>query len=127
MNPYIGYVRVKYYNYCRKNSSCLKNIREIIKIKRYKLLQEKRENIIKIARKHGAFNILIFGSVARGEDSNDSNIDFLVEMEQGRNLLDRIGLIQDLEDYLGCKVDVATINSLRDCFRERIMKEVIPL
>ncbi len=48
-------------------------------------------------------------------------------MEHGRNLLDRIGLIQDLEDYLGCKVDVATINSLRDCFRERIMKEVIPL
>ena len=58
-------------------------------MKRYQLLQEKRENIIKIARKHGAFNILIFGSVARGEDSNDSDIDFLVEMEQGRNLLDR--------------------------------------
>jgi predicted nucleotidyltransferase len=82
-------------------------------MKRYQLLQEKRENIIKIARKHGAFNILIFGSVARGEDSNDSDIDFLVEMEHGRNLLDRIGLIQDLEDYLGCKVDVATINSLK--------------
>ena len=63
-------------------------------MKRYKLLQEKRENIIKIARKHGAFNILIFGSVARGEDSNDSDIDFLVEMEQGRNLLDRIERIE---------------------------------
>ncbi|CCI34100.1 hypothetical protein MTo_00044 [Microcystis aeruginosa NIES-1211] len=48
-------------------------------------------------------------------------------MEQGRNSLDRIGLIQDLEDYLGCKVDVDAINILRDYFRERIMKEVIPL
>ena len=48
-------------------------------------------------------------------------------MEEGRNLLDRIGLMQDLEDYLDCKVDVATVKSLRDCFRERIMKEVIPL
>ena len=53
-------------------------IREIIKIKRYKLLQEKRENIIKNAQKHGAFNILKFGLVAREEDSNDSDIDFLI-------------------------------------------------
>lgn len=97
------------------------------KMKRYQLLQDKRENILKIAKKHGAFNILIFGSVARGEDNNNSDIDFLVEMEEGRNLLDRIGLMQDLEDYLDCKVDVATVKSLRDCFRERIMKEVIPL
>ncbi len=48
-------------------------------------------------------------------------------MESGRNLLDRIGLIQDLEDYLGCKVDVATVKSLRDYFREKIIKEAIPL
>ncbi|MEA5534923.1 nucleotidyltransferase family protein [Crocosphaera sp. XPORK-15E] len=90
-------------------------------------IQEKRENILKIAAQHGAFNIHIFGSVARGEETQDSDIDFLVEMESGRNLLDRIGLIQDLEDYLGCKVDVATVKSLRDYFREKILKEAIPL
>ncbi len=73
----------------------------------------------------GSVRLLAIASMfIRGKSSD---IDFLVEMEQGRNLLDRIGLIQDLEDYLGCKVDVATINSLRDCFRERIMEEVIPL
>ncbi|MGK7940130.1 MAG: nucleotidyltransferase family protein [Crocosphaera sp.] len=88
-------------------------------------LQEKRESILKIAAQHGAFNIHIFGSVARGEETQDSDIDFLVEMESRRNLLDRIELIQDLEDYLGCKVDVVTFKSLRDYFREKIIKEAI--
>lgn len=96
-------------------------------MKRYQLLQENKEDILRIAKKHGAFNVLVFGSVARGEENSESDVDFLVEMEAERNLLDRIGLIQDLEDYLGCKVDVATVRSLRDCFRERIMKEAIPL
>ena len=91
------------------------------------LLQEKRDNILKIASQHGAFNIHIFGSVARGEETEDSDIDFLVEMEVGRNLLDRIGLIQDLEDYLGYKVDVATVKSLRKHFKEKILKEAVPL
>ncbi|MDJ0660399.1 MAG: nucleotidyltransferase family protein [Crocosphaera sp.] len=87
----------------------------------------KRENILKIAAQHGAFNIHIFGSVARGEETPDSDIDFLVKMESERNLLDRIGLIQDLENYLGYKVDVATFKSLRDYFRDKILKEAIPV
>lgn len=92
-----------------------------------KLIREKRENVLDITAKYGAFNVRIFGSVARGEDTDESDIDFLVEMESGKSLLDRIALIQDLEDYLGCKVDVATVKSLREYFRERILKEAIPL
>jgi hypothetical protein len=92
-----------------------------------KLLKEKREEILSIATKYGAFNVQIFGSVARGEDTADSDVDFLVELEPGRNLLDRIALMQDLEDLLGRKVDVATVKGLREYFRDRILNEAVPL
>ncbi|NES03633.1 MAG: DNA polymerase subunit beta [Okeania sp. SIO2F4] len=65
------------------------------------ILQQKREEILNLAAQHGASNIRIFGSVARDEEREDSDIDFLVDMESDRSLLDRIGLIQDLEDLLG--------------------------
>ncbi|MGL4503710.1 MAG: nucleotidyltransferase family protein [Planktothrix sp.] len=91
------------------------------------LLQENREEILKIATKHGAYNLRIFGSVAREEERQDSDVDFLVDMESDRNLLDRIGLMQDLEDLLGRKVDVATVKVLRDFCREGILKDAVPL
>ncbi|MCT7966061.1 nucleotidyltransferase family protein [Laspinema sp. D1] len=91
------------------------------------LLQENREEILKMATKHGAYNLRIFGSVARGEERQDSDVDFLVDMENDRNLLNRIGLMQDLEDLLGRKVDVATVKVLRDFCREGILKEAVPL
>ncbi len=91
------------------------------------LLQEKREEILSLASKHGAFNVRIFGSVVRGEDRADSDVDFLVELEADRSLLDRVALIQDLEDLLGRKVDVATVKGLRDVWRDRILKEALPL
>jgi len=91
------------------------------------LLQEKREEILNIANQHGAYNLRIFGSVARGEEGQDSDVDFLVDMESDRNLLDRIGLMQDLEDLLGRKVDVATVKVLRDFCRESILKDAVPL
>ncbi|MEW5858035.1 MAG: nucleotidyltransferase family protein [Cyanobacteriota bacterium] len=91
------------------------------------LLKEKREEILSIATKYGAFNVRIFGSVARGEDTADSDVDFLVELEPGRNLLDRIALMQDLEDLLERKVDVATVKGLREYFRDRILREAVPL
>ncbi len=90
-------------------------------------LQHKREEILQLAAQHGAYNIRIFGSVARGEDREDSDIDFLVDMDSDRNLLDRIALMQDLEDLLGRKVDVATVKGLREYFRERILNQAIPL
>jgi uncharacterized protein len=91
------------------------------------LLREKREEILKITAKHGAYNVRIFGSVARGEAREDSDVDFLVEIEPGRNLLDRIALIQDLETLLGRKVDVAKHNNLHECIREKVLKEAVPL
>ena len=91
------------------------------------MLQQKREEILHLAAQYGASNIRIFGSVARNEEREDSDIDFLVDMESDRSLLDRIGLIQDLEDLLGRKVDVATVKGLRESFRERILSQAIPL
>ena len=91
------------------------------------LLKEKREEILSIATKYGAFNVRIFGSVARGDETADSDVDFLVELEPGRNLLDRIALMQDLEDLLEREVDVATVKGLREYFRDRILNEAVPL
>lgn len=90
-------------------------------------LQQKREEILSLAAQHGASNVRIFGSVARDEEQEDSDIDFLVDMASDRSLLDRIGLIQDLEYLLERKVDVATVPGLRDYFRERIVSQAIPL
>ncbi|MFB2881027.1 nucleotidyltransferase family protein [Floridanema aerugineum] len=91
------------------------------------LLKQKREEILSLAAQHGASNVRIFGSVARGVAKPDSDVDFLVEMETGRSLLDRVALIQDLEDLLGKKVDVANVKGLRDVWRERILNEAVPL
>lgn len=91
------------------------------------MLVEKREDILRIAIQHGATNIRVFGSVARGEAKPDSDVDFLVELESSRSLLDRIALIQDLEDLLGTKVDVATDKGLGERVRDRILREALPL
>ena len=91
------------------------------------LLKDKREEILRIAAKHGASNVRLFGSVARGEATANSDVDFLVELEPGRSLLDHVALIQDLEDLLGRKVDVATVRGLRDRIRDRILNEAVPL
>lgn len=92
-----------------------------------KLLQVKREEILKIAAKYGASNVRIFGSVARGESTANSDVDFLMDIQAGRSLLNRIALIQDLEDLLGRKVDVAKPEILHECIREQVLKEAIPL
>lgn len=91
------------------------------------LLQSKREEILRVAAKHGAHNVRIFGSVARGEANETSDVDFLVKMEAGRSLLDHAGLILDLEELLERPVDVASERGLRTKVRKRVMKEVVPL
>jgi uncharacterized protein len=91
------------------------------------LLAEKREEILAIAAKHGAYNVRVFGSVARGEARSDSDVDFLVEIEQGRNLFDRVALIQDLQDLLRRKVDVAKPENLHQLIRDRVLQEAISL
>ncbi len=91
------------------------------------LLQAKREEILRIAAKYGASNVRIFGSVARGEADEQSDIDLLVNLEPGRSLLDLCGLLIDLEELLGCKVDVVTEKGLRDRIRERVLKEAVAI
>ena len=90
-------------------------------------MQSKREEILRIAAKYGAYNVRIFGSVARGEADSESDIDFLMNMEPGRSLFDLGGLLSDLEDLLGCSVDLVTEDGLRDRIRDRVLKEAIAL
>lgn len=91
------------------------------------LLEEKREDILRIAAKRGAYNVRVFGSVARGQDDSKSDIDLLVDLEPGRSLFDLGGLLMDLQELLDHKVDVVTERGLRERIRERVLKEAIPL
>ena len=90
-------------------------------------LHKKRKEILHIAERHGAHNIRVFGSVARGEDQPESDVDLLVDMASGRSLLDLVGLGQDLEELLDRKVDVVTDASLHPALCERIRREARPL
>jgi uncharacterized protein len=91
------------------------------------ILCGKREEVLATARIHGAHHVRVFGSVARGDAGPESDIDFLVEMEPGRSLLDLGGLVSDLRELLGRRVDVVTENSLHWLLRRRILKEARPL
>jgi len=86
-----------------------------------------REEILRIASRHGALNVRIFGSVARGEAGPESDVDFLVTLEKGRSLLDHAALLLDLEQALGCKVDVVTERGLKERIRERVLAEALSL
>ena len=91
------------------------------------VLTRKRDEIAKIAAIHGARNIRVFGSVARGEADEKSDIDFLVEMEPGRSLLDLGGLLMDLQEVLGRDVDVVTERGLNPRIRDRVLREAVLL
>jgi len=91
------------------------------------LLINKCEEILQIAARHGAQNVRIFGSAARGEARPDSDIDFLVTLEIGRSLLDLARLLHELEALLGCNVDVVTEAGLRPRIRPQVLKEARPL
>ena len=91
------------------------------------LLKFKRIEILRLAEAHGAHNVRVFGSVASGESRPDSDIDFLVEMDNGRSLLDLIGLSQDLETLLQRKVDVLTDQGMSPYLEQRIHAEAVPL
>lgn len=91
------------------------------------LLRSKRTRILGIAARHGARKVRVFGSVARGEARRGSDIDFLVEMDEDRSLLDHAALIVDLERLLKRPVDVASARGLRPLVRKQILKDAIPL
>ncbi len=91
------------------------------------LVQARREDILRTASAHGAYNVRVFGSVARGDADEQSDLDLLVDMEAGRSLFDLGGLLVDLEELLGCSVDVVTEKGLRDRIRGRVLQEAVPL
>lgn len=92
------------------------------------LLQEQRTQILAIAQKHGAYNVRVFGSVARGEATEESDIDFLVDYD-----LEKItpwfpgGLLIDLEQLLNRKVDIATVDMLKESIRDHVCREAVVL
>jgi len=90
-------------------------------------LRSRRAEILGVAGRHGAQNIRIFGSAARGDAHPGSDVDLLVELQPGRSLFDLGGLATDLESLLGCHVDVVTEKGLRERIRERVLREAVPL
>ena len=91
------------------------------------IIGSQRQEILALAAKYGAFNIRIFGSVARGQADDKSDVDFLVDMEPGRSLFDMGGLLYDLQQLLGRNIDVVTTAGLRARIKERVIKEAVPL
>jgi predicted nucleotidyltransferase len=91
------------------------------------LIESKRNEILALAARHGARNVRVFGSVARGEAGPESDIDLLVTLEPSRTLLDQIALWQDLEDLLGRKVDLVTESALHRLIRDQVLEEAVPL
>ncbi len=91
------------------------------------LVQEKRKEILELAAKHGACNVRIFGSVARGEATPESDIDFLIDLGDKLSPWFPVGLIDDLENLLGRKVDVVTEKSIHHFIRDRVLNEAKPL
>lgn len=90
-------------------------------------LDKVREEILSIARAHGAVTVRVFGSAARSEANVGSDLDLLVEMEPGSSLLDIVAIKQDIEDLLGIPVDVVTEGAVSPYIRDRILKEAVPL
>lgn len=90
-------------------------------------LQEKRDEILAIAAKHGALNVRVFGSVVRGEATPESDVDFLIDLGEKRSPWFPTGLIRDLESLLGRKVDVVTERSVHYFIRDQILREAKPL
>ena len=91
------------------------------------LLRNKRNDILEIVAAHGGHDVRVFGSWARAETRPDSDIDLLVRLAPGRSLLDIVAIKQDLEDLLGCPVDVVTEAGISPYIRERVLSEAVAL
>ena len=91
------------------------------------LVKNQRDVILNIAAKHGASNVRLFGSVARGEETDASDLDLLVEMQKGRSLLDLIGFNDELEEVLKIKVDVLTDGGISPDMIESVYADAVPI
>ena len=91
------------------------------------ILTQKRLDILRLAGQHGVSNVRVFGSAARGDAGPSSDVDLLVRMDTGRSFLDLVGFGQDVEDLLGCRVDVVAEGGLSPYLADRIYAEAVPL
>lgn len=91
------------------------------------ILANRREQILSLAAKYGAYNVRVFGSVANGLADEKSDVDFLVELEEGKSLFDLGGLLMDLQKLLQRRVDVVTENGLHWYIKDKILNEAKPL
>lgn len=87
----------------------------------------RRQEILRLADHWGARKLRVFGSVARGDATTTSDVDFLVKLDPDRSLLDQGGLLTDLEALLGVRVDILSEAGLRPRFRDRVLDEALPL
>ena len=90
-------------------------------------LRERREQIRRLAERYRTGNVRVFGSVARGDNTGTSDVDLLVTPHPGCSLFDLGGLLVDLQDLLGCQVDLVTEEGLKPRLRERVLREALPL
>jgi predicted nucleotidyltransferase len=90
-------------------------------------LKSRRADVVALAARHGARNVRVFGSAARDEAGESSDIDLLVDLDPDRSLLDHVALVQDLEELLGRRVDVVTTAALHWYIRDRVLAEAVPL
>ena len=90
-------------------------------------LAERRSEILGLAERYRAGDVRVFGSVVRGDNTDASDVDFLIKQRRGCSLFDLGGLLEDLQDLLGCRVDLVTEEGLKPRLRERVLKEAIPL
>ena len=91
------------------------------------LLARHRDDILRIASQYGAENVRVFGSMARGDDRVDSDLDLLVVFQQGRSLIDHAGLMLDLQELLGRKVDIVSERALHWYIRDRVLNEAVAI
>ncbi len=91
------------------------------------ILKQKRDDILRIASRYGARKVRVFGSAVRGETRPDSDVDFLVDLEEGRSLMDLGGLLMDLQKLLGRNVDIVTEKGLHWYIKDQILREAKPI
>ncbi len=91
------------------------------------ILEERRDDVLNIAAKHGAYNVRVFGSVARGDDRPDSDVDLLVDVGPTTSSWFPAGLVLDLEQILGREVEIVTEKGLNPHLREHVLREAVPL
>ena len=96
-------------------------------MRRLDLVRSRRDAILRLAAKYGVRSVRLFGSVARGEEKPESDLDVLVAFEPGRSLLDQAGFEEELEVLLGCKVEVVAEGGISPYLEAGILGEAVPL